>query len=703
LNFYPGVAVIEMKSASVCWLAGTLLAVSSSLSAARAGVDSRHPFAGKDVFALQWVSEPQIRPDGKSVAYVRQANDIMSDRQAQSLWLVDVATGTETPIGSNEPGTYSSPRWSPDGERLAYLYAANEGTSKLVVRQMKTGESTVIAGEVESPRNIAWSPDGRSIAFVKLVPEPEPTLGAGLNEPEDAHWAEPLKIVESLNFQADGRGPIKPGYSHVFMVSSDGGQARQLTFGRFSESGPLSWSPDGRDLLLIGNRTEGWEREPVDPNHHLPIHLTVFRLGVADGQLTALTHVAGIFRSVSYSADGAHIALLGYQDKRVSTQNLRLQIMDRDGGNLRSVSAALDRSIVACKWAADGGSVFIQYADRGITRIGRMSLDGKVAPVAENLTSGDDLELPYTDGEFSTAAADAVAYTGGAIDRLPELFFVQHGRKPKRLTHLSDATLAAVEFGNTAPLKVSSSFDKQAIDAWMITPPGFDPHKKYPLVLEIHGGPYLSYGPTFSVGHQLFAGAGYIVVYVNPRGSTSYGEAFANIIHDDYPSHDYDDLMSAVDAAIQTGHVDPDNLYVTGHSGGGVLTAWIVGKTGRFRAAATQSPIINWTSGMLASDIYAYVTRYWFDKMPWEAPEAYWKHSPLSLVGNVTTPTLVVVGAADLRTRPVEAEQYYKALELRNVPTAFIEVPGEFHVFERPSHIVGRSNAILAWFERYRH
>jgi dipeptidyl aminopeptidase/acylaminoacyl peptidase len=261
----------------------------------------------------------------------------------------------------------------------------------------------------------------------------------------------------------------------------------------------------------------------------------------------------------------------------------------------------------------------------------------------------------------------------------------------------------AVEFGKTAPLQVSSSFDKQAIDAWMITPPGFDPHKKYPLILEIHGGPYLSYGPTLSVGHQLFAGAGYIVVYANPRGSTSYGAAFANIIHDDYPSHDYDDLMSAVDAAIQTGYVDTDNLYVTGHSGGGVLTAWTVGKTSRFRAAAVQSPIINWTSGTLASDIYPYVTRYWFDKMPWEAPESYWKHSPLSLVGNVTTPTLVVVGTADLRTRPVEAEQYFKALELRNVPTALIEAPGEFHVFNRPSHIVGRANAILAWFERYRH
>ena len=690
-----------MKRGLLCWLIVSLWSVSSQSSRVDAA-DSRRPFEGKDVFALQWVSEPQIRPDGKAIAYVRQANDIMSDRQVQSLWVVDVATGVQTPIGSEEPGVYSSPRWSPDGERLAYLHAPGGHPTELVIRRMKSGETTVIANEGESPRAIAWSPDGRSIAFIKLVPEPEPTLGAPLHQPEGAHWAEPQKVVENPNFQADGAGPIKPGYSHVFLVSSDGGPARQLTFGHFSESGPLSWAPDGRDLLLLGNRTAGWEREPVDPNHHLPIHLTVFRLGVVDGQLTALTHVAGIYRAASYSPDGTHIAVLGYPDKRVSTQNLRLQVMDRDGGSVRSVSDGLDRSVVACKWAANGASVFIQYADRGVTKIGRMSLEGNVVPVAADLTAGDDLELPYTDGEFSTATTDAVAYTGGATDRTPELFIVRGGQKPRRLTHLNDALFAAVSFGSTTPLAVSSSFDKRPIDAWMITPPGFDPHKKYPLVLEIHGGPYLSYGPTFSVGHQLFAGAGYIVVYANPRGSTSYGEAFANIIHDDYPSNDYDDLMSAVDAAIQTGYVDADNLYVTGHSGGGVLTAWIVGKTGRFRAAATQSPIINWTSGMLGSDIYPYVTRYWFDKMPWEAPEAYWRHSPLSLVGNVTTPTLVVVGAADLRTRPGEAEQFFKALELRNVPTAFIEVPGEFHVFSRPSHIVGRANAILAWFERYR-
>ena len=298
----------------------------------------------------------------------------------------------------------------------------------------------------------------------------------------------------------------------------------------------------------------------------------------------------------------------------------------------------------------------------------------------------------------------------GESDMLLDLFTRELGRaaclvkggKRSQMTHLSDALLAEVQMGKTTELEVNSSFDQRPIDAWMITPPDFDPSKKYPLILEIHGGPYLSYGPLFSEGHQLFAAAGYVVVYANPRGSTSYGEAFANLIHNDYPSHDYDDLMSVVDAAIRRGGVDADNLFVAGHSGGGVLTAWIVGSTHRFRAAASLDPIIDWTSGMLESDIAPYVTRLWFDAMPWEAPESYWRHSPLSRVGQVNTPTLLVVGSRDLRTPVGEAQQFFEALMLRHVPTALIKVPGAFHSITHPSQFAARSSAILAWFDRYK-
>lgn len=686
---------------SPVWFALFTIAIVLATARPACAAAPGRPFEGKDLFALQWVSDPQIRRDGAEVVYVRQSNDIISDRRVQSLWEVNVGSGTQTPL-SQSPGSYSSPRWSPNGERLAYLHSNDGGHNQLFVRWMRTGAATVIADLSESVRDLAWSPDGRSIAFVMFDPEPETTLGASLSKPPGAHWAEPLTVIDRLNFRADNVGTIRPGYSHVFVVSSDGGAPRQLTFGSYSEAGPLSWSPDGQELLVLGNRTAGWERDAVDPGRHLPVDLIVYRLRLADGQLTALTSPSARYRAAVFSPDGAYIALLGSDNRRQSIQDIRLMVMDRDGQHQRSLSDSLDRSVLDCQWAANARSIFIDYVDRGITKVANVLLDGRMKPVADHLVSGgpDDVDLPYSGGEFSAASTGAIAYTGDTSDRPPELFLA-NGDKTMQLTHLNEALFTEVQLGQMGKLPVVSSFDQRPIDAWMITPPNFDPSRKYPLILEIHGGPYLSYGPTFGFGHQLYAAAGYIVVYANPRGSTSYGEAFANLIHNDYPSHDYDDLMSTVDAAIQTGHVDADNLFVAGHSGGGILTAWIVGTTHRFRAGASQDPIIDWTSGILTSDISPYPLRYWFDKMPWEDPEGFWKHSPLSLVGNVTTPTLIVVGSQDLRTPVGEAEQFYEALKLRGVPTELIKVPGAYHLVLRPSQYAARSSAILAWFERY--
>jgi dipeptidyl aminopeptidase/acylaminoacyl peptidase len=273
----------------------------------------------------------------------------------------------------------------------------------------------------------------------------------------------------------------------------------------------------------------------------------------------------------------------------------------------------------------------------------------------------------------------------------------------KRLTNLNE-NLSGKVMAQVQKLRVLSSVDGRPIDTWMVTPPDFNPTNKYPMILEIHGGPFAAYGPSFSTDDQLYAAAGYVVVYANPRGSTSYGEEFANLIDKAYPGHDYDDLMSAVDAAIATGHVDPDNLFVTGGSGGGVLTAWTVGKTNRFRAAATQKPVIDWASFALTSDGASYYSPYWFAKKPWEDPMGYWQRSPLSLVGNVKTPTLVVVGSEDYRTPDSEAEQYYEALQLRGIPTAFVKVPGASHggIAARPSQAAAKASTILAWFDRYR-
>jgi dipeptidyl aminopeptidase/acylaminoacyl peptidase len=296
-----------------------------------------------------------------------------------------------------------------------------------------------------------------------------------------------------------------------------------------------------------------------------------------------------------------------------------------------------------------------------------------------------------------------IAFTSGdAVS--PADISVAQGGKVRRLTRLNDDLFLGKALAKVEPMAVTSSYDKKPIDAWIATPPNFDPSKKYPLILEIHGGPFASYGPVFSTDVQQYAEAGYVVVYANPRGSTSYGEAFANEIDRNYPSHDYDDLMSAVDTAIAKGFVDSGHLYVTGGSGGGALTAWIVGKTDRFKAAAAQKPVINWTSEVLTTDGYTGMAASWFGKLPWEDPQGYWARSPLSLVGNVKTPTLVVVGEDDHRTPPSEAEQYHAALALRGVPTALVRVPGASHhgLAERPSQSAAKARAILAWFDRYK-
>ncbi len=655
----------------------------------------------KDLFRMQWAADPQIRNDGTQIAYARTANDIMTDRLVQSLWLIDVATGAQTPLATG-PGSHTSPRWSPDGSRIAYLSTGTDGRTQIAVHWMR-GETASITNLVESPSDITWSPDGKQIAFVMLSPEAAPTIGKPLKKPAGAKWGDEPVVIDSMNFRADGQGLDKPGFRHVYVLSVSGsGAPRQLTSGHFSDAGPLAWSSDGTSIFFAGNRNEDWKREPQDWARHTAMTLSIYRLNVADGSLLQLSHDIGPYHAPTVSPDGKLVAYLGYADKHVGNQNFRLNVMDLDGKNQRVIDESLDRSLTDLAWAADGHGLYVGYVDQGITKVARMGLTGRVEAAASDLAGmGAATQLPYSGGSFTVSRKGTVAYTGGGADHLPEVYLAHDG-KTQRLTDLNSELLTEVSIGKLSALPVKSSADGRSIDAWELLPPNFDPAKKYPLILEIHGGPYASYGPTFSADDQLYAAAGYIVVYGNPRGSTSYGEEFANTIYNNYPSHDYDDLMSIVDAAIQRGGVDADNLFVTGSSGGGVLTSWIVGNTHRFRAAVTQRPVINWTSWLLTTDMSAFGARYWFKKTPWEDQQTYWKLSPLSLVGNVTTPTMVVVGLSDLRTTVAEAEQYYHALQMRRVPTELYEIPGAAHVLMRPSQLAEQSTAIIEWFERYR-
>ena len=649
-------------------------------------------FTGADLFDLEVATDPQISPDGKSIVYVRKSNDIMTDKARNTLWAVDVASGQQRPLVAG-PGNYFSPVWSPDGSRLAYV-AADGGSPQLYVRWMASGESARITGLPNSPNSIAWSPDGRRIAYSMFVPDEGQKLGSAPAKPEGAKWADPLEVITAVTYRADAGGYLKPGYNQIFWVPAEGGAPTQLTFGATNAGGQVSWTPDGRALLFAADLSKNWERNGNEAE--------IYRVPISGGAPVALTNRKGPDFSPVVSPDGRLVAYIGGDDQGKYYLRPDLYVMNIDGSAPRNLSARLDRGIESAVWAADSRSIYVTYPEAGQNRVSRIGLDGSVRVVAEGLT-GSGLDRPYSGGEFTVAKNGSVAVTVGDTSHPSDLAIATGNSGVRKLTRFN-SQLDAKVMGEMRKLPVRSSFDQRPIDSWMILPPDFDPAKKYPLILEIHGGPQTAYGPNFSTDDQLYAAAGYIVLFTNPRGSTSYGEEFTNLIDKDYPGHDYDDLMSAVDAAIATGNVDPANLFVTGGSGGGVLTAWIVGKTDRFRAAATQKPVINYLSFALTTDFAAGFSPSWRIERPWEDPMGYWKYSPLSLVGNVKTPTLVVVGSEDYRTPVSESEQYYTALQTRGVPTALVKITGASHggIAARPSQAAAKASAILAWFDRYR-
>ena len=646
-----------------------------------------------DVFQLEYADDVQISPDGSRIAYVRVSHDIMTDRARRNLWIVNSDGTNNRPLLSGIR-SFSSPRWSPDGMRIAYVSAA-EGSPQLYVRWMDSGQTALLTNLTEPPDAITWSPDGKFLAFTQLVPANKPPLATPPPKPEGAAWAPPVKVIDTVTYRADGAGYLESGFDHVFIVSAEGGTARQITEGDFYDGGPLSFTPDGKRLVFSANRGPDWERDPQNSE--------VFSVDIATQKLTALTNRQGPDNSPVVSPDGRKIAYLGFDDKLQSYQVTHLYVMDIDGSNARAVTADFDRDVENPRWSADSRGVFFSYDERGVKKLGTTTLDGKIRTLAEGL-GGTDLGRPYTSGGYSVARNGRLAFAHNTPLRPADVGTAASGSPARVITTLNDDLLANKTLGAVRELNWKSSKDQRDIQGWVIYPPDFDAAKKYPLILEIHGGPFAAYGPNYATELQLYAAAGYIVLYANPRGSTSYGAEFGNLIHHAYPGDDYDDLMSGVDALIAQGQVDASNLFVTGGSGGGVLTAWIVGKTDRFRAAVVAKPVINWSSFVLTSDASNFFYKYWFGAQPWEEPQEYWRRSPLSLVGHVKTPTMLITGEADYRTPIEESEQYYQALKLRRVDTLMVRIPEASHggMVARPSNLIAKVDNILAWFGKYR-
>ena len=485
----------------------------------------------------------------------------------------------------------------------------------------------------------------------------------------------------------------QPGFRHLFILTAEGGTPRQLTTGHFNHGGTPSWSPDGKTIYFSANLREGWEKDPSNSE--------IYALDVATGDLKTLTTRDGPDSSPTVSPDGTKIAYTGFDQKYLGHQNSVIRVMNADGTGIKTLGMELDRGAGSLRWAADGKSLFFTYSNEGNGKVARISLDGEVGVLAENF-GGLSLGRPYGGGAYSVSGNGRFAFTLTRPDHPADLAVGKQGEDSRRLTHLNDDLFGHKDLAQVEEIWWKSSHDGLDVQGWIAKPPGFEASKKYPLLLEIHGGPFSDYGDRFAAEIQLYASAGYVVLYTNPRGSTSYGEDFANEIHHNYPNNDYDDLMSGVDAVIAKGYIDDQQLFVTGGSGGGVLTSWIVGHSGRFAGAAVQKPVINWYSWVLTADIpTAYLT--WFPGLPWDHLEHYMKRSPISYVKNVTTPTMLVTGEVDYRTPMSESEQYYQALQLVGVESALVRIPEASHgIAARPSHLISKVQHILAWFERYR-
>ncbi len=674
-------------------LATAALALANPLAAddhADEGAAPDNHFTGADLFGLSVAADPQISPDGSQIAYVRRTNDIMTDSAVSSIWLIDVASGEETPLVTGA-GVHVSPRWSPNGDRLAYISTQSGGGAELHIRWMDSGVSANITALPETPGAISWAPDGQSLAYTARVPGKPLTLGSSPPKPEGAEWGKPLQVIDRVIFRRDGGSYVKAGTMQLFQVDATGGAPRQLTSGEYSNGGTVEWAPDGKSLLFSGNRNEDWELELFDSE--------IYSLDLASGAITALTDRYGPDAGPQYSPDGSKIAYIGFDDLGNAFDHAELYMMNADGSGKQKLLGDLPSSIDGMEWTEAG--LFISYENDGEHRVAEVSTSGRVSELAPRIGS-TYYALPYVGGQWSVSQNGQIAFTDASSVRPPDVA-VTTRNGTERLTALNDTKFSGIKLGQTIALDVTAP-DGATIPSWITLPPDYEPGTKVPMILEMHGGPYASYGPEFSVDYQLYGAAGYAVLFTNPGGSTGYGEEFADRIEDNYPISNHDELMAAVDAAIAAGYADPDNLYVTGGSGGGILTAWVVGKTDRFKAAATHKPVINWVSQGLMSDLPTLIPRYWMGGLPWERPEHYWERGPLSLMDNVTTPTLVLVGADDYRTPRSEAEQYYSALKLIGVDTALVVTPDSSHnnLSQSPSQQAARTASVIAWFDKYR-
>jgi len=667
-----------------------------------------------------WVGDPEISPDGRRTAFVKTTVDAKRDDYDSDLWLID---GDRAPRALTTSGDAGTPRWSPDGTRHAFV-SMRSGKRQVYVLELAGGEPWQLTDDAEGVATFSWSPDGKRVAFLSRSLLPEEAAKAPAERPPG--HSRPAFVTERLSTRSDGRPGWLPGHrAHIWVVATDAGpsaKASRVTDGDYDDGAP-DWSRDGSTLYFSAVRKPEGDRAMTDTE--------IYAVAAAGGSAPrALTSREGPDDGPRVSPDGRWIAYTGFDESHPaqSYNGTHLYVLNVASGEVRRLAQGLDRSIDdgvigdmgsprgeggGLVWRADSGAVYFVSADRGVADLIEATLDGRYRALT-HLSDGDVRA-------FDVDKAGRVVAVHASTTRPAELFAFPlkdaarvAAWRPLTAFNAEIATRAAFVpyeefwFKGSAPLVTlldgHSPGSRQWIQSWILKPPGFDPARRYPLVLYIHGGPHAMYGTTFFHEMQVLAHAGYVVLMCNPRGSTGYGEKFADVIHNHYPGDDYTDLMDGMDALLERGYVDPARLFVAGGSGGGLLSAWIVGHTTRFSAALVERAVINWYSFVGAADMNYWFTTRWFHDTPWHESADYLARSPISYVDAVETPVLVLHNQDDYRVPLDQGLQFYTALKELGKPARLAVFPDSSHGMSRdgrPDQRIERLNLILDWFAQH--
>ncbi len=639
---------------------------------------------------LQTASAPQLSPDGTRVVYTRTMVDKHQDETRTAIWTV----GTDG-SGDRFVANGSDAVWSPDGKSIAYINKGRrKGKQIFVLRLSDAGPGRQISRLSQTPANLHWSPDGRYIGFTMVVPDPEKWPIRLPAAPVGAKWAATPFFTERLHYQLDTHGLTERGFRHLFLIPADGGTPRQMTHGdwnvnesvlEYVDNVDWAFTSDGKFAIVEGFK-EG------DPDRNVR-YCYIYKVNLATGVTTRLTRMTGSWREPAVSPDGKTIAFVGFPRSDEGYPISKLYTMSADGGNATLRSAGFDREPQDLSWAPDSRTLYFTAESHGTVHIYSWSSHEGI----RQLTTGAEVVTDISAGRAGIVAVRSEP-------RLPSDVELVDPRAPGRqhwLTHLNETLLRGVALSNVQGFWFNSAAGSR-VQGWVVKPPDFNPSRSYPLVLSIHGGPFAMYNVGFNPSFQNFAANGYIVLYINPHGSTGYGDAFTNAIDYHYPGPDYDDLMAGVAAAIKQGNIDVRHMFVTGCSGGGVLSSWVIGHTNRFAAAAVRCPVTDWIGEAGETDIPYYIHSF-FRKPFWQDPRDWLAESPLMYVGNVRTPTLMMVGALDRRCPSPQTEEYYSALKLRDVPAALLIFPDEYHGTSvmKPTDWMRTQLYIMSWFQRY--